>query len=109
MSWYPFCLRNEYTGPSSICCNLMYWTSFRQFVPTIGLFTLIGVSVYPTKIAAETNGGILCLCIHLTGASMMFVGYMVCEFKCMEMFGFKLPTKIKKSFLDIVGMERRLR
>lgn len=109
MSWYPFCLRNVYTGPAQVGCTGMYWTTFRQFCPTVGLFSLIGVSVYPSKIAAETNGGYLCLFIHLTGASMMFCGYMVCEFKCMEMFGFKLPTKIKKSFLDVVGMERRLR
>lgn len=109
ISWYPYALRNVYLGPETLPCNLMYWNTLRQYCPTMGLFMLIGVSVYPSQVALETNGGTLCSSIHLLGAAMMFVGYMLCEFKCMEMFGMKLPKRIGVSFLSIDGVERRLR
>lgn len=109
VSFYPYSLRNVYTGPAKLPGGFMYWATFRQYVPVLGLFTLIGVSVYPTQIAKETNGGMICLCIHLTGAAMMFVGYMMSEYKCMEMFGMKLSLEIEDSFLSIQGTERCLR
>jgi hypothetical protein len=75
----------------------------------MGIFTLIGVSVYPTAIAKETNGGMVCLAIHLVGAGMMFVGYMVCEFKALEMFGLKLSEAVQGKYLDVLGKERSFR
>lgn len=109
MSWYPFNLRNVYTGSMTSPLGSLYWVTFRQYVPVVGLFMLIGVSVYPSQIALETNGGIICLCIHLVGASMMFVGYMVAEFACLEMFGFQIPRKVRERYLDIEGFEKYLR
>lgn len=108
ISYYPYNLRNCYTGPAKIF-HLVYWSTFRQFIPVYGLFMLIGVSVYPSAVAQETNGGMLCLGIHLLGASLMFMGYMLCEFKCMEMFGFTLPHTVSQKYLDIVGWQRRIR
>lgn len=109
VSWYPYALRNVYVGPEMLPGKVMYWNTLRQYCPTMGLFMLIGVSVYPSQVALETNGGTLCSLIHLTGAFMMFVGYMVCEFKCMEMFGMRMPKTIGVAFLSIEGVERRLR
>jgi hypothetical protein len=109
LSRYPFCLRNVYTGPAALLGGFMYWTTFREYVPTAGLLMLMGVSVYPSAVAVQTNGGLVCLAIHLTGAAMMFVGYMAVEFKTMEMFGMKLPIKISKGYLSIEGPERTLR
>jgi hypothetical protein len=108
MSWYPFNLRNVYTGPAAVLSDcggnpLLYWTTFRQYVPHVGLFMLIGVSVYPSQIAMETNGGLICLAIHLTGASMMFMGYMLAEFKCLGVFGMKVDENIRSNFLNIEG------
>jgi hypothetical protein len=109
LSWYPYCLRNVYTGPATLWCDCMYWSTFREYVPTTGLLMLMGVSVFPTAVAKQTNGGIICLCIHLTGAAMMFMGYMLVEFKTMEMFGMHMPVKVAKSYLDIEGPEKCLR
>lgn len=108
ISWYPYSLRNVYTGPAKMWGGL-YWASFRQYCPVLGLFMLLGVSVYPSKIAAETNGGMLCLAIHLIGASMMFTGYMLCEFKTLEVKPFRMPMKINRCYLDITGFERGVR
>jgi len=52
-------LRNVYTGPEMTGC--IYSTTFRQYIPTIGLLTLIGVSVYPQAISRQTAGGQVCL------------------------------------------------
>lgn len=109
MSWYPYNLRNVYTGPAATFGGHMYWITFRQYLPVVGLFMLIGVSVFPSKIAMETNGGLLCLSIHLTGAAMMFLGYMISEFKCMGLLGLSLPKKVGRKYLDIEGPEKILR
>jgi len=86
LSWYPYSLRNVYTGPETLPCGCMYATTFRQYVPTLGLIMLVGVSTYPSSVAADMGWGAqLCVILHLLGAGMMFVGYMYSEFKCMEM------------------------
>lgn len=119
ISWYPFNLRNVYTGPAALMRGfdgqpLVYLTTFRQYVPTVGLFMLIGVSVYPSKVAMETNGGMICLAIHLTGACMMFCGYMVAEFKLLGIFGKldsdeEIENLVEDRFLDVEGTEKYLR
>jgi len=109
LSWYPYSLRNVYIGPATLPCNCMYWTTFREYVPATGLLMLICVSVYPSAEAKETNGGMVCLAIHLTGAAMMFVGYMAVEFKTLEICCLKLPRKISKTYLSIEGPEYCLR
>merc|ERR1740130_487865 len=44
--------------------------------------------------------------LHLIGAGLMFVGYMLSEYHCMRMFGFKHTGA---GFLNIGGTERRVR
>lgn len=109
LSWYPFSLRNVYTGPETTCCGSMYSTTFRQYMPTIGLLMLIGVSTYPSSVAKQTAGGQVCVMLHLIGAGMMFVGYMFAEFSCLEMLGFSHEAAVEYQYLSIEGLERRIR
>jgi len=109
LSWYPFSLRNVYTGPETTCCGSMYSTTFRQYMPTIGLLMLIGVSTYPSSVAKQTAGGQVCVMLHLIGAGMMFVGYMLAEFKCIELCGFKHEEIVDYRYLSIEGAEHTLR
>merc|ERR1719321_1126217 len=89
----------------------------------------MGVTVWPTEAYTKDNyfGGVLCLAIHLAGAGMMFVGYLIAEFTCMEMCGFTHKEALQLSaerraesgklkeewshrkFLSIEGHERVLR
>lgn len=108
-SWYPFNLRNVYTGPETTLWGLMYSTTFRQYFPTLGLLMLVGVTTYPAAVAQQTVGGMICVMLHLAGAGMMFVGYMLSEFTCMEMFGFHHKEAITSNFLSIEGTERATR
>lgn len=89
MSWYPLHLRNVYTGKHHLpllqnCGLTIYWTTARQILPAMGLYLLIGVNTYPTPIAEASAGHTKfgCVVLHLMGAGMMFVGYLVCEMKC---------------------------
>uniref|UniRef100_A0A7S2HUB7 Uncharacterized protein n=1 Tax=Alexandrium andersonii TaxID=327968 RepID=A0A7S2HUB7_9DINO len=105
-SQYPFHLRNVYTGDETVLNTSIYWTTFRQIVPSMGLWLLIGVNTYPTTIALNSVGllKMFCVFLHLLGAGMMFVGYMFCELKCLGLLGFRLhhPLAIEKT-------ERRVR
>jgi len=89
-SHYPFHLRNVYTGDERFFGTRIYWTTFRQICPSMGLWLLIGVNTYPTQIALHSVGmtKMFCVFLHLLGAGMMFVGYMMCELKCLGMFRF---------------------
>lgn len=115
LSWYPYSLRNVYTGPETTCCGQMYSTTCRQYVPYIGLLMLIGISTYPQSVAHETAGAQVCVVLHLAGAGMMFVGYMLAEFKCLEFCGMKHqdidadgnPKEYK--YLSIEGTEYKVR
>jgi hypothetical protein len=89
-SWYPYELRNVYTGRAKIGVGKwrpMYWITFRQVFPTMGLLMLISVSTVPTSQATGTSW--FAVMVHLFGAFLMFVGYMVSELKCLGMCGFK--------------------
>jgi len=111
LSWYPMALRNVYTGPELTCFGYLYSTTFRQFMPPLGLLMLIGVSTYPQSIAKATAGAQVCVLLHLTGAGMMFVGYMFSEYKCLELCGFRHHNaeEYGHKFLSIEGVERHLR
>uniref|UniRef100_A0A7S4QRH3 Uncharacterized protein n=2 Tax=Alexandrium monilatum TaxID=311494 RepID=A0A7S4QRH3_9DINO len=106
VSQYPFHLRNVYTGDETVPGTTMYWTSFRQLVPSMGLWLLIGVNTYPTQIALSSTGHtkMFCVFLHLLGAGMLFVGYMVSELKCLGMFKFQ-----KHRYLAIETREHRAR
>jgi hypothetical protein len=104
LSWYPFSLRNVYTGNEDVCgCG--YWIGLRQFVPPIGLLILICVPTVPAYRASGID--YFSILFHLIGAGMMFVGYLLCELKCLEMFGFK--SKSEGLYLDIEDSERHHR
>eukprot|EP00811_Abedinium_folium_P036211 NODE_8941_length_1458_cov_4.981968.p1 GENE.NODE_8941_length_1458_cov_4.981968~~NODE_8941_length_1458_cov_4.981968.p1 ORF type:complete len:352 (-),score=82.19 NODE_8941_length_1458_cov_4.981968:271-1326(-) len=84
MSWYPFELRNAYTGSDRLdcLCGRPYLITFRQIMPVLGLMLLICVSSVPV---AEAHGmDFLMIVVHLTGATMLFVGYSICEAKSIQ-------------------------
>jgi len=35
LSWYPYSLRNVYTGPELFPGGVLYWTTFRQYFPLL--------------------------------------------------------------------------
>jgi len=111
-SWYPFMLRNVYTGSEALCnrCSPIYWITFRQVVPVVGLLLLICVSTVPASMATFSDD--FAVVVHLMGAGMMFMGYIVSEMKCLELCSSIcscLEGKKQAKFLDIEGPERKLR
>lgn len=105
VSFYPYNLRNVYTGSQVVGCTSLYWMTFRQLVPGMGLVLLICVPTYPAPEAAASPGYTkeFCVALHLIGAFMMFIGYLVCELKCMDMLCFKNDT------LLVEGAEKTVR
>lgn len=87
LSWYPFQLKNVYTGSDQICG--VYWMTIRQLVPAMGLWMLVGINTYPTPVAAHSVGHekMANVLLHLTGAGMMFLGYLICELHCLGIVG----------------------
>lgn len=106
-SWYPYELRNVYTGDDKmwLCGFECYWITYRQLVPTVGLLLLICVSTVPEEVATTTDQ--FSVIVHLTGAFMMFVGYIHAETKCLAMCG--RTGMVSRRFLDIEGAERKWR
>lgn len=106
MSWYPFELRNVYAGPETIsCCGFKcYWNTFRQLTPALGLILLICVSTVPAAQAVGPDN--VSIQVHLLGASMMFVGYAVCEVKNLGLCG---TSVYQQRWLDIEKNERHTR
>eukprot|EP00928_Gymnodinium_smaydae_P070362 TRINITY_DN54207_c0_g1_i1.p2 TRINITY_DN54207_c0_g1~~TRINITY_DN54207_c0_g1_i1.p2 ORF type:complete len:399 (+),score=68.21 TRINITY_DN54207_c0_g1_i1:38-1198(+) len=107
-SWYPYELRNVYTGPETIVIfgrPLMYWITFRQVIPVVGLLQLICVSTVPPDQAHGVDYG--SVAVHLMGAFMMFIGYMVAELKCLRVCGFS--SDFEEDYLDIETEERVVR
>jgi hypothetical protein len=103
LSWYPVHLSNVNTFedlvhmfplPTNVC-----WTTFRQVVPTMGLFLVIGIGTYPNKVARGSVAYLkgLCNIMHWSGAGMLFIGYAVCEMKCLGMLGFTQHRCVKKA------------
>jgi hypothetical protein len=92
-SEYPYMLANVFTGPDTVaglsCCgNPVYWSTFRQFVPQLGLLLLICVPTVPAPKAVQPYDGFAQM-VHLLGATLMFVGYLLSEFKCLGSGAFK--------------------
>mmetsp|Transcript_76827 Transcript_76827/g.248838 ORF Transcript_76827/g.248838 Transcript_76827/m.248838 type:complete len:245 (+) Transcript_76827:584-1318(+) len=85
-------------------CNLVLWTTARQIWPSMGLWLLIGVNTYPTPVALHSPGRtkLACVLLHLMGAGMMFMGYLVCEMKCVGMWPF---VNDKRYHRNIKGKE----
>ena len=111
-SFYPYQLRNVYTGPALFPVVGCYWTTFRQIVPVVGLWMLIGVPTYPQheiQSAASHVGALLCASLHTLGAIMMFLGFALCELKTLGMLGCTPPSAYGREFLAITGRERRVR
>lgn len=106
-SWYPFMLRNVFTGSEVLCrrCLPIYWITFRQMVPVVGLLMLISVSTVPAALATISDE--FAVIVHLAGAAMMFIGYIVAELKCLQMCGMQGGVQVKH--LDIEGPEKVLR
>jgi len=107
-SWYPYELRNVFTGHEVArfgCGISMYWITFRQMVPVVGLLLLISVSTVPSAIATISDQ--FCIAVHLLGAFMMFVGYIAAELKCLQMCWMRGAVQAK--YLDIEGDERIFR
>jgi len=105
LSWYPYMLRNVYTGNEEVYGTSVYWISVRQFVPPVGLLVLICVQTVPASRLVDVEA--FSVIIHLVGAGMMFVGYLACEIKCLHLFG--VTSVSQERFLDIEGRERLYR
>jgi len=105
-SWYPYELRNVFTGSEVIHRRFpVYWITFRQMVPVVGLLMLISVSTVPSALASPSDD--FAVVVHLMGAAMMFVGYIVAELKCLQMCG--MAGGVQAKYLDIEGPERTVR
>lgn len=111
LSWYPYNLRNVYTGKEKVLGCCCYWTTFRQYTPAAGCLILIGVTTYPSAIAAASPGHLYytCVALHLIGAALMFMGYMWCELKCIAMCGFSHPSYVARRHLNIGPVEKHAR
>ena len=92
-------LRNVFTGSDMVPILGCYWSTVRQMCPPLGLLILAGVSAYPTPIAMASVGRVKLFCkfIHLVGAGMLFVGFLVCELWCLDTAG-----RPKTSVLDVL-------
>jgi|EP00927_Polykrikos_kofoidii_P056339 hypothetical protein len=77
LSWYPYELRSVYIGDSAIAACNISWVMIRQFIPTVGM--MLVATVTTTPIAEATVVDYYCIGIHLTGAVMLFAGYVVVE------------------------------
>jgi len=111
-SFYPYNLRNVYAGPAVVPIIGCYWTTFRQVIPVVGLWLLIGVPTYPPheiQSAASQVGALMCASLHTWGAIMMFLGFALCELKTLGMLGCTPPSAYGQEFLAITGRERRVR
>jgi len=79
LSWYPWSLRNVFLGDDDIACFGVSWVMLRQFVPAPGM--MLVATVTTTPIALATVRDWFTITIHLSGAMMMFVGYVIIEGK----------------------------
>lgn len=104
-SWYADSLRNVYVGPHAVpcTCGSVYWNTFRQFVPMVGLMLLICVPTVPMPEADLMDW--FSIALHLVGASMMFVGYLVAELRCLSF----LNLHQGGVYLSIEGTEKIVR
>jgi len=62
---------------------------------------LIGVNTYPSPVALHSKGKtkIGCVALHLLGAMMMFVGYLICEWKCLKLWPFTEENPAYKTMI----------
>mmetsp|Transcript_77290 Transcript_77290/g.236567 ORF Transcript_77290/g.236567 Transcript_77290/m.236567 type:complete len:1095 (-) Transcript_77290:37-3321(-) len=75
-SWYPTMLRNAYIGDDATFLGIA-WITWRQYMPALGMVILVSVGLVPGPHPTITDQ--FQICVHLTGAGMMFAGYCVCE------------------------------
>jgi len=93
-SWYPWELQSAYIGDELKTWFGVSWATCRQFFPPIGMMI---VACVPTTPAAQaTMPEQVTVMIHITGASMMFVGYILIEGKTLSWGGFKCPPEYVK-------------
>jgi len=109
VSMYPTHLRNVYTFEERVPVIGIYWTSFRQVVPAMGIWLLVGVNTYPMNVATESKGytKMFCVALHLVGAGMLFVGYMFAELHNLGIWPFSRPKT--KRWPEIEPPEMRTR
>lgn len=69
LSWYPYNLRNVYTGPEMVPCLCIYWTTVRQYIPSMGCLLLIGVTTYPPPVASASPGKLYEACVTWSASS----------------------------------------
>mmetsp|Transcript_135777 Transcript_135777/g.290356 ORF Transcript_135777/g.290356 Transcript_135777/m.290356 type:complete len:234 (-) Transcript_135777:149-850(-) len=107
VSMYPYHLRNVYTGNEKVWPTSIYWTTVRQMLIPMGVWLFIGVNTYPAPLALASPGytKLWCIALHGIGAGTVFVGYTVCEMKCLGLLGFRR----RDDFLAIEGKERHVR
>mmetsp|Transcript_44938 Transcript_44938/g.88933 ORF Transcript_44938/g.88933 Transcript_44938/m.88933 type:complete len:309 (+) Transcript_44938:77-1003(+) len=111
LSWYPWAMRSVYLGDDDVACFSISWVMLRQFVPAPGM--MLVATVTTTPIAQATIRDWFTISIHLSGAMMMFVGYVIIEGKTLGWRCFSPPegeTFIKENerkwrvfFMDMVA------
>merc|ERR1712194_375618 len=90
LAYYPYQLDNVYIGDDDIAfCGLSY-TVLRQFIPAPGM--MLVATVTTTPFARATLRDDFTITIHLVGAIMMFLGYMLVEAKTLGLLCFSHPT-----------------
>lgn len=103
ISWYPWELGNVYMGDDEVACCGISWPMLRQFIPAPGM--MLVATVTSTPIAQANILDWFTITIHLTGAMMMFVGYVIVEGKTLGWGGFTMPA----TNVRIEGFERHIR
>jgi len=89
LSWYPWTLRNVFLGDDDVACFSISWVMLRQFVPAPGMMLVATVTTTPIPLATIRDW--FTISIHLTGAMMMFVGYVIIEGKTLGWRCFSHP------------------
>jgi len=99
-SWYPVHLSNANTLDDTVPYLPVEWATIRQVVPMMGLLVLIGINTYPMQEAKASVGKVkmFSVILHLFGAGMLFVGYTLCEMKCLGKWPFSRHEKLKQYF-----------
>jgi len=87
VSWYPWELRNVYIGDDEEMFPGVSWVMARQFIPAPGMMIVATVSTTPIAKARPID--FICIGIHLTGALLLFVGYVIIEGKTLGWGVFK--------------------
>jgi len=90
LSWYPWELKNVYLGDDDFAICDISWVMLRQFIPAPGM--MLVATVTTTPLFQATLRDWVTISIHLLGAMMCFVGYVIIEGKTLSWACFKKPT-----------------